>query len=174
MMQRIVIIGSTGSGKSTLARAISTKLGIPQIELDDLHWSPGWIEIPDSEFRALVARDTAQAGWVVSGNYSVVRDIVWERANTIVWLNYSFLTTAKQLIGRTFRRSRTGEPCCNGNRETWARQLSRDSILLWLLKSYGRNRRSFPAALAQYEAGRTVLIHRTAADTQRWLDTLGR
>lgn len=173
-MQRIVIIGSTGSGKSTLAKAVSAKLGIPQVELDDLHWAPGWIEIPDSEFRVLTDRSTSEGEWVVSGNYSPVRDIVWGRATTIVWLNYDFLPTAWRLIRRTWRRSRTGEACCNGNQETWARQISRDSILLWLVKSYSRNRLNFPTALAQYGAGRVIAIHRTPAETQRWFDALGK
>lgn len=171
-MQRIVIIGSTGSGKSTLARAISQKLGTPQIELDDLHWAPGWIEIPDSEFRVLADAATSKGDWVASGNYSPVRDIVWGRATTIVWLNYAFLPTAYRLIRRTIRRSRTGEPCCNGNQETWARQLSRDSILLWLAKSWPKNRRNFPDALAQYAEGRTIVVHRTAHETQAWFAAL--
>jgi adenylate kinase family enzyme len=172
-MQRIVVIGSTGSGKSTLARAISQKLGVAQIELDDLHWAPGWIEIPDTRFRELTDTATANGDWVASGNYSPVRDIVWGRATTIVWLNYAFLPTAYRLIGRTIRRSRTGERCCNGNQETWTRQLSRDSVLLWLVKSWPKNRRNFPAALAQYAEGRTILEHRTVRDTETWLSALG-
>jgi adenylate kinase family enzyme len=172
IMQRIVIIGSTGSGKSTLARAISEKLGIRQVELDDLHWAPGWVEIPDAQFRKLADAATAGEKWVVSGNYSPVRDIVWGRATTIVWLNYAFLPTAYRLIGRTIRRSSTGEPCCNGNRETWARQFGRDSILLWLVKSWAKNRRSFPLALSQYSEGRTIVIHRTSKEARAWFERL--
>ena len=43
-----------------------------------------------------------------------------------------------------------GERCCNGNEESLARSLGRDSILLWLLKTYWRNRSNYPKALAQH------------------------
>jgi adenylate kinase family enzyme len=168
-MNRIAIIGSTGSGKSSLATALAEKLGASKIELDDLHWAQGWIEIDDAHFRELTERATSADQWVSSGNYSPVRDIVWGRADTIIWLDYSFPRTAYQLIRRTIRRSATGEPCCNGNRETWKRQLSRDSIFLWLLKSYWRNRRNFPNYLASFAVGKTVQIFRSPSQAAAWL-----
>jgi adenylate kinase family enzyme len=171
-MNRIAIIGSTGSGKSTLARALGARLSAKVIDLDDLHWAPGWVEIDDESFRALTTEATDVDRWVSAGNYSPVRDIVWERADTIVWLDYGFARTAHQLVLRTIRRSRTGEPCCNGNRETWVRQLSNDSILLWLLKSYWRNRRNFPRALNQYRESRAIIVLRSPKETDNWLSSL--
>ncbi len=171
-MNRIAIIGSTGSGKSSLASTLAEKLGAGKIELDDLHWVPGWIEIDDAQFRELTERATSVHQWVSSGNYSPVRDIVWGRADTIIWLDYSFPRTAYQLVRRTIRRCATGEPCCNGNRETWKRQLSRHSILLWLLKSYWRNRRNIPNYLSTYATRKTVHVFRSPSDVAKWLETL--
>jgi adenylate kinase family enzyme len=171
-MKRIAIIGSTGSGKSTLAKALAARLGGTWIDLDDLHWAPGWIEIDDTEFRELTSRATNDERWVSAGNYSPVRDIVWGRADTIVWLDYSFPRTAYQLVRRTIRRSTTGEPCCNGNRETWTRQFGRDSILLWLLKSYWRNRRNIPSYLSTQAVGKTVHVFRSPRETSAWLRAL--
>jgi adenylate kinase family enzyme len=171
-MKRIAIIGSTGSGKSTLARTLAERLNGLFIDLDDLHWAPGWVEIDDVQFRELTSRATDAERWVTAGNYSPVRDIVWGRADTIVWLDYGFLRTAYQLVRRTIRRSATREPCCNGNHETWARQLSHDSILMWLLKSYWRNRRNFPNYLAAHAQGKTVCIFRSPKETEAWVRTL--
>lgn len=171
-MKRIAIIGSTGSGKSTLANRLAAKMRARWIDLDELHWAPGWVEIDDDSFRALTAKATEDDRWVCAGNYSPVRDIVWTRADTIVWLDYGFVRTATQLVKRTVRRSSTGEPCCNGNRETWSRQLGHDSILLWLLKSYWRNRRNFPSALAQYKTGRNIIVFRSPRDTENWFQQL--
>ncbi len=169
---RIAIVGSTGSGKSTLAAQLAVRLQIPHTELDNLHWLPQWQERTDAEFRELVDVATSRPAWVVDGGYSVVRDLVWGRADVIVWLNYSFATTAWQLFRRTVRRNTHSVPCCNGNYESVQRSLGRDSILLWLLKTYWKNRREFPRALARYPKARQVILHSPAATT-RWLKAAG-
>jgi adenylate kinase family enzyme len=171
-MRRIAIIGSTGSGKSTLARSLSQRLGVPHTELDSLHWLPGWIERDDADFRPLVDAATAQSNWVIDGGYSEVRDLVWGRADTIVWLNYGFFRTAWQLLRRTYRRNTYREPCCNGNYESWRLSFGKDSILLWLLKTYSRNRRKFPIALAEYGVGKTVLVFRNPRETEAWMQAI--
>ena len=170
-VQRIAIIGSTGSGKSTLARTLSLCLELPHTELDNLNWLPGWQERTDSDLRVLVDAVTAEPAWVIDGGYSVVRDLVWGRAQIIVWLDYRFRTTAWRLLRRTFRRNFRDEPCCNGNYESVGRSLGRDSILLWLLKSYGNNRRNFPQALAQYSNARAIIL-RSPAETEKWLSAI--
>jgi adenylate kinase family enzyme len=76
---RIAIRGTSGSGKSTLGRAAAERLGVPFVELDAIRHLPGWEELPDDEFRAQVAALVAADGWVVDGNYAVVRPLVDER-----------------------------------------------------------------------------------------------
>ena len=170
-IQRLAIIGSTGSGKSTLARALSLRLQLPHTELDDLNWLPEWQERTNEDFRELVDAATAEQAWVIDGGYSKVRDLVWGRADTIVWLDYGFLTTAWQLLRRTFRRNFRGEACCNGNHESLGRSLGRDSILLWLLQSYGNNRQNFPLALDRYPNAQTIIL-RSPRETEKWLNQL--
>lgn len=173
LKMRIAIVGSTGSGKSTLASRVAEKLQIPHTELDNLHWLPEWKERTDAEFRELVDVATGQSAWVIDGGYSVVRDLVWGRADVIVWLNYSFATTAWRLVRRTIRRTSQKVPCCNGNYESIKLSLGHDSILLWLLKTYSKNRRQFPRALIQYSTARHVVL-RSPSETARWLATVRR
>ena len=99
-LRRVVVIGSSCSGKTTLAKRISGELGIPHIELDAIYWLPNWIERPPEEMRDLTAAAVAQDRWVVDGNYRVVRDIVWEIATTVIWLDYSFATVFYRCAGR--------------------------------------------------------------------------
>jgi adenylate kinase family enzyme len=169
---RIAIIGTTGSGKSTLAKALSSRLALPHTELDDLNWLPNWRERDKDDFRQLVDQATTPAEWVIDGGYSDVRDLVWGRADTLVWLDLSFPRTASQLLRRTPRRNTLQTPCCNGNYESWGLMLSRESILLWLLKSYHRNRRLFPGALQQYGRDKTVIVLRKPAEIQAWLASI--
>ena len=87
-MERVLVVGPAGAGKTTFAAALARATGLPHIELDSIYHQPGWTALPDSEFRERVARATRSNGWIVDGNYaSTLQDILWSRADTIIWLD---------------------------------------------------------------------------------------
>ncbi len=174
--QRISVVGTSGSGKTTVGRGIADRLGIPCIELDALAWLPGWTNRPLAELRELVEERTRGPAWVVDGNYSKVRDLVWGRADTVVWLDYPFRRVFGQLLRRTIRRSLRREELWNGNRESLRMSFfSRDSILLWAIRTYRRRRRQYPELLSKPEHAYLKVIRlRSPAETRRWLDGLAR
>ena len=171
--RRFVIIGTSGSGKTSLAKAVSSKLGIPHVELDSFQHGPNWTERPQEEFRASVDAATRAEAWVVDGNYSFARDLIWPRAQVLVWLNFSLPVTFGRVFQRTARRIISREELWNGNRESLRMALSRDSILVWCLTAYGRNRKRFPAALDEPQHAHLRIVHcRRPRDADRWLLTL--
>jgi adenylate kinase family enzyme len=168
--QRIAVVGSTGSGKTTLARRLSSILQAPHVELDALWWKPHWTTVTVEEFHAQVRSVVDQPRWVIDGNYGAIRDRIWQRADCIIWLDYSVPVIFRRLIARTWRRVFVGEECCNGNRETFWRTFSRDSILWWAVKTYHPRRREYPSLLEQQAAaGKTIVIHASPAATEAWL-----
>ena len=176
--RRIAIVGTSGSGKTTLAAGLARRLGFPHVELDALHWGPNWTEPPG--FHDRVQEVVAGETWVLDGNYSTVRDVVWARVDTVVWLDYGLPTILRRLFWRTFRRIFTREVLWSGNRERfWTQVATRDSILLWALKTYRRRRREYPTLLAKPEYCRLNLVrlhsprqaHRFLASLQRCLTT---
>src|SRR5688572_30546116 len=146
-MRRVSVIGVIGSGKTTFALALAERLGVPHIELDALHWDPNWTMAELDVFRTRVAAAVEADGWVRDCNYSKVRDLVWARADTVVWLDYSFPLIYTRLLLRTLRRVRSGQELWNGNRERLRHLLDRDAPLVWAIRTYPRNRRLFPEAL---------------------------
>lgn len=169
-MNRIVIVGTTCSGKSTLAKQFSQLLEIPHVMLDELYWNPHWQEKPASEFRAAVAQATSAPRWIVDGNYQAVRDLIWERADTLIWLNYSLPLVFLRGLRRSVRRAWTRETLFAGNRESFRQTFaSRDSILLWLLRTHGKHRRKIPRA--RDEAHQHLSVHelRGPRETERFL-----
>jgi adenylate kinase family enzyme len=173
-LQRIIVIGTTGSGKTTMAGRLAERLGIPHVEQDALNWGPDWTMRPNEEFRALVDRATAGEAWVVDGNYSRSRDIVWPRADTVVWLDYALPIIMWRLWWRTLGRWFRQEELWSGNRESLRTHFaSRDSLFLWALSTYGRRRREYPALLSAHENSHLTLVHlRTPRQSERWLAEL--
>lgn len=174
--KRIQIVGSAGSGKSTLGATLAACLACPLVEFDHLYWRPGWQPAPPEEFRASVAAALAGERWVACGNYRVVRDLVWGRADTLVWLDYPLPLSLYRLWRRTWRRIVTQEELWGGNRESWRAQFfSRESLLLYAVRTHRRRRREIDAMLAEAAyAHLTVLRFRRPAATAAWLAAAGR
>jgi adenylate kinase family enzyme len=127
-------VGCSGSGKTTLARSLASTLGLPHIELDAIFHQPGWTPLHEDAFRARVGQAVDAPGWVVDGNYSVVQDIVWQRADTVVWFDLSFAVVMARIIRRTLLRVVTRQELWNGNKEPWSNMFSwkpEKSIIAW-------------------------------------------
>ena len=173
---RIVVIGTTSSGKSTLAKNLAGKLGYDFIELDALHWEPNWQEAPLDVFRERVRAATQAERWIVAGNYSVTRDLVWTKAEAVIWLDYPFLLVLRQLTRRTFNRWWHQEELWNGNREKlwWHFKLwSDESLFKWLFKTFWRRKREYPMLLALPAHRHLTLIHfKHPREVETWLERL--
>lgn len=153
MPARIALIGPSGSGKTTLGRFIERELALPFTDLDDLHWRPGWIEAPLEAFRLAVDVVTQRPRWVVAGNYATTRNLVWPRAQAIVWLDLPLATVLRRSALRALRQWWTREPICNGNRQRLAHiVVGRDALLPYTLRSFHARRRDWPALLAAQSA----------------------
>jgi adenylate kinase family enzyme len=150
-VRRVSVVGCSGSGKSTVGRRLAQDLGVPYIELDSIFHQPGWVPLPGDEFRRRVAEVTATGGWVIDGNYSTVRPLVWDRADTVVWLDLPRRTVMRQLIWRTLRRAAFRVELWNGNRERWANFFTwepADSVISWAWHHYPAYRERYAAAAA--------------------------
>ncbi len=173
-MRRVAVVGVTGSGKTTLAAALAQRLGVPHIELDALAWGPNWTPEPREVVRARTAEAMAGEGWVADGNYSFLRDIVWPRADAVVWLDYPLLFTLGRLARRSVRRIARREVLWHGNTESWRAQfLSRDSLFVWALKSFPKLRKRYAGVGEQPEFRHLSVVRlRTPGEAEQWLAAL--
>jgi adenylate kinase family enzyme len=168
LLRRINVVGTSGSGKTTFARSLAAHLGHPHVELDALNWGAKWTQATPEVMRQRVAEAVAGDRWVVDGNYSVSRDLLWARADTVVWLDFSRPVVTWRVMRRTFSRLVRRTEMWAGNRESLRMMLSRNSIIWWSLRTYARRRRQYPALLAAHPHLRVVRL-RSPREAERWL-----
>ena len=172
-VQRVSVVGTSGAGKSTVAAALAALLGASFLELDSVHHQADWTPLPRSDLRALVAAAAAGERWVIDGNYSSVQDIVWARADTVVWLDLPRRTVMRRVIWRTLRRIGGRVELWNGNRERWRNFFTLDkeeSVIAWAWQTHASNRARYEAAMADpaYDSLRFVRL-RSAASVRQFL-----
>lgn len=133
-VRRISVVGNSGSGKTTIAAALAAAMDVPHLELDAVFHQPDWVPLDREEFRRRVAAFVAAPCWVTDGNYSAVRDLVWTRADTVIWMDPPRRRVMRQIIWRSLRRAALRAELWNGNRERWANLIRMDpmeSVVAW-------------------------------------------
>ncbi len=170
-MRRVAVFGTTGSGKSWLAERLAERAGLRVVELDALFWGRDWQPAPVDLFRHRVERETNEDGWIVVGNYGQVRDLVWRPADTLVWLDLPLPVVMSRLLRRTVKRAVTREELWGtGNRETLSNAfLSRNSILLYALKTHRRTRERFAQECEALAGGKRIVRLRSRRDIERFV-----
>lgn len=164
---RISIIGTSGAGKTTVASRVAQKLGIAHIELDALRHGPNWTEMPDDELRRRVSECIASPNWVIDGNYSAVRELVWQRVTTVVWVDPPHWRIMTQVIGRSISRAVTQQELWNGNRERVRSWLNADHPIWWALRTHTARQAKFEALMQP-----NWIRLRSRADVESWLASL--
>ncbi|HEY1570748.1 MAG TPA: AAA family ATPase [Pseudonocardiaceae bacterium] len=134
-VHRILVAGASGSGKTTLRVAISHALGMPTVELDSLFHGPGWTRLPN--FVAEVERFAAAPEWVVEWQYRLVKPMLADRADVLVWLDHGRWTVLWRVVRRTVVRRLWRQELWNGNLEPplWTIVTDKDHIIRWSWRS---------------------------------------
>jgi adenylate kinase family enzyme len=152
-VQRISVLGSSGSGKTTVARRVAAELGLPVLELDSVYHQPDWEPLDDESFRERVGEFTLADRWVVDGNYTShgVAEVVWPRADTVIWIDLPRWVTTRQVIRRTLRRAINREELWNGNKEPLTNFYRLDpekNVIVWSWTRHGPTRDKYESCLA--------------------------
>lgn len=144
LVNRVVIVGPCGSGKTTLGRALAARIDAPFTELDALYHGPNWTTRP--EFAADADRVSRASRWVLDGNYSSERDMLWSRADTVVWLDLPLWLVEWQVTRRSVSRWIRGMELWHGNREPGPLEwLDPEHPIRWAWKKHAEYRVAYAA-----------------------------
>ena len=146
------VIGTSGSGKTTFAKVLAETLNSTYIELDNLFWKDDWQESTNEELTQKyldaiknVKKNATMSEVVVDGCYSRFRHLIWNDVDTVIWINIPFHINLYQTLKRAFGRVISQEKLWqnSNNTESLKMILSKDSIILWMLKTYFKNRKKY-------------------------------
>ena len=167
-MRRILVVGTSGSGKTTVAQIIASRLNLNRHASDDFYWEPGWQPVASDRVDHLLDQVLAEPSWVLDGNFEDRWEDVWNRADLIIWLDYTFFRTMWQVTSRNASWFISQRLVWSGNRMTLFRAVSgvRHSM-----RSFRRKRKVYPRYIAQLQ--HTEVVHlRSRRQTKAWLNDL--
>jgi adenylate kinase family enzyme len=175
-MRRIVVVGAPGSGKTTTAAEIARRLGLPRTELDALFWGPNWTPVATETLHDRLRAAVAGDAWVIDGNYfsEGSAEIVWPRADTIVFLDLRKRTVMRRVLTRSIRRATQRTELWAGNRESIRNTFfARDSLLWFLWNEYAKYPNRYRALAHDPTWSHLQWIRlRSGTAARAWLDTL--
>lgn len=176
--QRILILGRTGSGKTTLAQELAAAIGVPHVELDALYFGPNFSTAPLPVLRDRTSAAIAGDRWVTDGNKSAVRDLVWPRADTVIWLDYPLAVSLWRLGKRALWRTSVlkAQAVEKDGKPGLPRQLlSGAKAVLTALRSHKGQRREYPRMFAEQRNQHLAVVRlRSPRATRRWLAHVAR
>lgn len=104
-----------------------------------------------AEFQRRVEEVVQAPTWVVDGNYTAVRNVIWERADAVVFLDLPLHVVLCRLVPRTVRMVVGRTELWNGNREPvsnlWSFNPER-SVIAWSITHHAEYRRRYTEMMA--------------------------
>ena len=168
--RRIAIIGSGGAGKSTLARELAAILDIPVVHLDPIFWRPGWVEMPQDEWRAQQEELIRQTSWIIDGTHAATLDVRLRAADTVVMLDLNRLVCTWRIIKRRV---------CYGRKPRFDRAQGCEEQLNWKFVRWvwtypSRGRPEALEAIATHALNAEVVRLTTRRAVRRFVDLASR
>jgi adenylate kinase family enzyme len=164
-----------GQARRRSPTLLARRLGVAHIELDALWWEPDWTEAGPELFQARLRRVVAADSWVLDGNYFSVgaREMVWPRADTIIWLDQALWVTVARVLRRTIVRALRGTELWSGNRESLSSAFRPDSIVRYAWKEHPKYNLRYQGLADDEEFAHLEWVRlRSPSEVRRWIASL--
>ena len=162
-VKRISIIGGSGSGKSTLADILSKELNIPAVHLDAINFQPNWVEIDKNERDNIILSKSNHEKWIIDGNYNKTLQDRLEKADLIIWLDYSTFAQLKGIFNSIFKNFGKDKPELPGCKERL------NFTFVKYVCSYNKKKRPIVLNMLKNIPEDKLLVFKKQKDLNNWL-----
>ena len=160
---RIAIIGGSGTGKTTLANQLSKIYDIPVTHIDGIHHLANW-QIRDNDERdKIILEIVEQEKWIIDGTYKATLRARLEKADLIIWLDYSTTAQIKGILKRWIKSGGKEKPEIPGCKERMTKE-----FFTYVLK-YNKEKRHFIVDNMEGIDRNKVLIFKKQKDLNKWV-----
>lgn len=163
MYNRISIVGGSGSGKSTLANILSKELKLPAIHLDAINFNSNWVEIDKKERDKIISTKASEDKWIIDGNYNKTLKERFNKADLIIWLDYSTIKQLKGVIKRYLKTYNKERPEIPGCKERL------DFTFIKYVFTYNKKKRPVIVDYLKNIPKEKVVVFRKQKDLNEWL-----
>lgn len=163
MYNRISIVGGSGSGKSTLCNILSKELNLPAIHLDAINYKANWVEIDKNERDKIISDKSNEDKWIIDGNYNKTLKERFDKADLIIWLDYSTFMHLKGVLKRFFKIRNSERPEIPGCKEKMNFKFIKYVI------TYNKKKRPVVKNCLMDIPKEKVLIFKKQKDLNKWL-----
>lgn len=163
MYNRISIVGGSGSSKSTLCDVLSKELKLPAIHLDAINFNSDWVEIDKTERDKIISAKSSEDKWVIDGNYNKTLKERFEKADLIIWLDYSTFTQLKGIFKRFFKTHNKERPEIPGCKERL------NFTFVKYVCSYNKKKRPIVLNMLKNIPEDKLLVFKKQKDLNNWL-----
>lgn len=152
-----------------MAARLGQLLDLPHTEIDGLFHGPNWV--PRTDFRDDVVRLTREPKWITEWQYGQVRRMLAERADSLIWLDFSMPVSMTRLVRRTIRRRVRREVLWHGNAEAPLHTIftNPDHIIRWGWQTRNKLKTLVPELDSNFPGLRVVRLT-TPKDAEKWLE----
>lgn len=97
---KISIIGGSGTGKTTLAINLAKELNLPIYHIDGIHHLENWKIRNKDERDRMILEKISENKWIIDGTYTSTLKQRLDKADLIIYLDYSTISQLKGILGR--------------------------------------------------------------------------
>ena len=161
-MERICIIGGSGTGKTTLAKNLGEQLNLPVYHIDGIHHLENW-KIRDKEERdRIILEKVDKDKWIIDGTYNSTLKQRLEKADYVIYLDYSTLAQVKGVLGRFIKNHGKEKQEIPGCKEKL------DWQFFWWVVKWRKNKRQKIIEMLQEVDSDKLHIFKTRKELNKW------